>query len=90
MKKMIRTTISLPEPLLKAAREVAAQHGVTLSALVEDALRGYLAQPALVSARNPFALVRVAGRLVDPNIDLDRTSTLLTLDDEEQFQSRRT
>jgi len=89
MSLMTRTTISLPDPLLQTAKRTAAQRGVTLSVVVEDALRIHLAQADSPPARPPFRLITVAGRLVNPHTDLNRTSELLTVDDEEQFSPRR-
>ena len=79
----VRTTISLPVPLLENAKRRAAARGVTLSAVVEDALRSHLAG-AEVSAP-PFRLFTVRGRLVNPNLNLDRTSALLVADDQSAY-----
>ncbi|HYL34326.1 MAG TPA: hypothetical protein VEV17_00280 [Bryobacteraceae bacterium] len=84
----MRTTIDLPEPLIHNAKRQASERGVTLSALVEDALRSHLA------ARRkrpdaPFRLYTVGGRLVRPDLDLDRTSALLALDDEANFAGQK-
>src|SRR5579884_3426504 len=68
----VRTTIDLPEPLLKDAKRCAAERGVTLTAIVADALRTYLILRR-VSAP-PFRLHTVGGRLAQPTLDLDRTS----------------
>ena len=81
----MRTTISLPEPLLENAKQCAAERGVTLSALLEDALRCLL-------ARNPsssvpaFRLHTVRGKMVDPHLDLDRTSAFVVMEDEASFR----
>jgi hypothetical protein len=84
----MRTTVNLSEPVLKSARRRAAERGVTLSALLEDALRIYTAQNP--SGRStPFRLHTVAGKLVNPELDLDRTSALDALDDELGFAARR-
>ena len=85
---VMRTTISLPAPLLENAKQCAAERNVTLSALLEDALRCLL-------ARNPsssvpaFRLHTVRGKLVDPNMDLDRTSALVVMEDEASFRGQR-
>jgi Ribbon-helix-helix protein, copG family len=80
----MRTTVTLSEPVLRTAKRQAAERGVTLSELVEDALRFQLArQPS--SAATPFQLHTVRGTLVQPELDLDRTSALETLDDESKF-----
>jgi hypothetical protein len=80
----MRTTVTLPEPLLQNAKRRASERGVTLSALIEDALRIHLAgtKPPRAEA---FRLFTVRGRLVDPRLDLDRTSALISLDDETRF-----
>jgi hypothetical protein len=77
----MRTTIDIPEPLLKNAKQQAAERGVTVSVVVQDALRGYLVSRS-APANQKFQLHTVRGRLVRPELDLDRTSALLTLDDE--------
>jgi hypothetical protein len=38
----VKTTIDIPEPLLTAARSLAAREGMTLKTLVEQGLRGVL------------------------------------------------
>ena len=38
----MKTTIDIPEPLLESARQVAANEGTTLKALVESGLREVL------------------------------------------------
>ena len=82
----VRTTIDLPGPLLQNAKRRAAERGVTLSVVVEDALRSQLAAKASKSD-DPFHLHTVRGRLVKPDLDLDRTSELLVRDDEAEFTS---
>jgi len=82
----VRTTIDLPEPLLENAKKRAAERGITLSAVVEDALRAHLAaRPG--GSDKPFRLHIVRGRLVQPELDLDRTSALVTSDDESDFRN---
>jgi hypothetical protein len=80
----VRTTINISEPVLRSARRRAAERGVTLSTFAEDALRAQLARKE--SAVAPaFRLHTVRGRLVRPDLDLNRTSALLALDDEARF-----
>jgi hypothetical protein len=84
----MRTTVSLPEPLLENARQAAAKRGVTFSVLVEDAVRMLLGKtPAAAAA--PFRLHTVRGKLVNPDLDLNRTSALTVQEDEAQFRRRR-
>ena len=83
----MRTTVNLPERLLQNAKRTAAARGVTLSAFVEDAVRAQLARNDDRKA-SPFKLHTVRGRLVQPDLNLDRTSALLTLEDESAFKKR--
>jgi hypothetical protein len=83
----MRTTVTLPDPLLRNAKRTAAARGVTLSAFVEDAVRAQLARTG-EKAPSPFKLHTVRGRLVQPDLNLDRTSALLTLDDESAFKRK--
>lgn len=79
----MRTTIDIPEPLLRSAKRKAAERGATLSTVVGDALRASLAtRPP--SGTPAFRLLTVKGAS-RPGIDLDRTSALLLTDDEVQF-----
>ncbi|MBI4904350.1 MAG: antitoxin [Acidobacteria bacterium] len=80
----MRTTISIDDPLLNAAKQRALERGVTLGGIVEDALRVYFATTDAAVAR-PFRLHTVSGRLVNRNVDLDRTSALVTQDDEQAY-----
>lgn len=80
----MRTTVSLPEPLLETAKRRAASRGVTLSAVIEDALRSHLTKTESVDLP-PFRLFTVRGRLVNPGLDLDRTSDLLVNDDQADY-----
>lgn len=80
----VRITISLPDALLENAREYAAEHRTTLSEILGDALRRQLALRSPSSAPG-FPLHAVGGKLMKPNLNLDRTSQLLETDDLAQF-----
>ena len=82
----MRTTVTLPDPLLRNAKRTAAARGVTLNAFLEDAVRAQLARDNGGPAP-PFRLHTVRGKLVQPGLDLDRTSALVALDDESAFAS---
>ena len=84
----MRTTVAIDDPLLEDAKRHAVERGITLGALMEDALRSYFAAARQTEVR-PFRLHTVRGWLVNPNLDLDRTSALLFLDDEEQYAKRK-
>ena len=78
----MRTTIWLDEPLLRRAKREASRSGMTLPALIEEALRERLARTA--SATEPRSRVRlptVRGRGVAPGVDLDDSAALLDLMD---------
>ena len=84
---VVRTTVSLPEPLLENAKRRAAARGVTLSTVVEDALRSHLTEE---EASAPlFRLHTVRGRLVNPDLNLDRTSELEVMDDQAGYSTRQ-
>ena len=79
----VRTTVNLSDPLLENAKRRAAERGVTLSVVIEDALRIHLTEGE--ASAPPFRLFTVRGGLVNPNLDLDRTSELVTFDDEADY-----
>jgi hypothetical protein len=79
----MRTTIDLPEPLLRSAKRRAEERKVTLSEIVGDALRAELSsKPA---ARRPFKLITTKGKPW-PGIDLNKTSALIAIDDEARYK----
>ena len=84
---VVRTTVTLPKPLLENAKRRAAARGVTLSAVVEDALRSHLTETEAVAP--PFRLYTMRGRLVNPGLDLDRTSDLLLADDQANYTAQK-
>jgi hypothetical protein len=80
--------VDLSEPVLRSAKRVASERGLTLSALLEDALRAELARKHSAPAP-PFRLHTVRGKLVQPSLDLDRTSALFLVEDETEFAAPR-
>jgi hypothetical protein len=84
----MRTTVRIQEPLLENSKLRAAERGITLSALVEDALRVHLAADSRPPAP-PFRLHTVRGKLVDPRLDLSRTSALIAREDEPTYGKTR-
>lgn len=81
----VRTTVDLPEALLDNAKRRARERGVTLSILVQDALRHNLTSDDCYGADSEFRLFTVRGKSVPRDLDLDRTSSLIVLDDELTF-----
>jgi hypothetical protein len=84
MMTLMRTTITADVSVIEKAKAAAVGRGVTLGQLLEDALRSYLLRSDEV-APPPFQLHTVRGQLVQPNLDLDRTSALLVADDESAY-----
>ena len=84
----MRTTVSLPDPLLEHAKEYAEARGMTLSAVLEDALRCFLAGKPAPFGKS-FSLPAVGGKLVNAGLDLAQTSALVTMDDEAASWLRR-
>ena len=83
----MRTTITLDDQLLRAAKRVAAERGVTLSEVVQDALRAQLAARPERAARR-FKLITFRGQGPRAGIDLDRSSELIEIDDVERYGPR--
>jgi hypothetical protein len=76
----------VPDPLLRSAKRQAEAQGVTVS-VVEDSLRSFLSQESHPHAV-PVRLPTVRGNLVNPDLDLDRTSALLVADDETHYRRK--
>ncbi len=82
----MRTTVDLPEPLLRNAKRRAAQIGTTLSEVVGDALRQHL-NSQTKTATPKFKLITFEGGQVNPGIDLNRTSALIVEDDIQEYKN---
>ncbi|MGH2492008.1 MAG: ribbon-helix-helix protein, CopG family [Candidatus Limnocylindria bacterium] len=75
----MRTTIRLDDRLLRDLKKHAAARGRTLTAVIEDAVRQFLARTAAGDARTkspPFRIITFKGRL-QPGVDLDDSAALL-------------
>jgi hypothetical protein len=73
----MRTTIRFDEQLLIQAKRLAAERRVTLTALLEDALRQTLARRHPPRRRSKVHLTTSGGGGVQPGVDLDDTASLL-------------
>lgn len=71
----MRTTVRLPDELMRAAKRHARQTGRTLTQLLEDCLRTELWQPTR-AARVSEPLPTYAGRGLRPGVDLTDSSAL--------------
>ena len=78
----MRTTVNLPDHLLVEAKKLAAERSTSLTRILEDSLRLYLAEERARGhrARKPPPLPILShAKLVD-GVDLDDTSALLELE----------
>ena len=78
----MRTTVQLPDDLLKAAKRHAVDTGRTLTAVIEDALRATLAGARAQGGPEPVDLPTYGSGGVLPGVDLDDAAALLDLMDE--------
>ena len=83
----MRTTVRLPEDLLKRAKRKAAAEGRTLTALMEEGLRIVVAQRsrALGRGRTPLPVSKQTGGLM-PGIDLTKLSDIQEMEDLEYVE----
>ena len=73
----MRTTLTLSDGVFRAAKRRAAERGVTLSVVVDEALLAQLATGSV--KRTPFKLITFGKGGTRPGINLDRTSELLAV-----------
>jgi len=73
----MRTTVSIDTQLLKDAKKYALRRGISLTSLIEDALRETLARQRDTGKREPARLVTFKGDGLLPGVDLDNTSALM-------------
>lgn len=78
----MRTTVRLEDRLLRQVKEYAARNGRTLTSVMEDALRQFLARTRPPARKGvAFPTYRGQGGL-RPGVDLDDTASLLDLMEE--------
>lgn len=73
----MRTTINLPDELIRQAKKAALQANTTLTEIIGDALRAALAKPQRKKPRKELELITYGQGGVHPGVDLDDTSALL-------------
>jgi hypothetical protein len=84
-----RTTVRLPEDLLRRARRKAAAEGRTLTSLIEDGLRAVLTQGRKdTKVRRTLPVSKATGGLL-PGVDLTRFSSIQANDDVEYARRLR-
>jgi len=75
----MRTTIRFDEQLLVQAKKLAADRGVTLTALLEDSLRETINRRKPAARRTKVRLTTSGRGGVKPHVDLDDSAALLGL-----------
>jgi hypothetical protein len=75
----MRTTVRLPDDLLKAAKKLAAESGRSLTEVIEDALRASLAKARSSVDQSAVELPTFGRGGVRPGVDLDDSASLLDL-----------
>lgn len=76
----VRTTIRIDDELLTHAKQAAASNGISLTKLIEDALRERLARkPAEGQSKRRVRLPTFKGSGLQPGVDLDHSASLLDL-----------
>jgi hypothetical protein len=78
----MRTTVRLDEELLREVRRLAAEERMTLTAVLERALREMLARRRQPRDRPRVPLPTFSGRGLQPGVDLDDSAALLDLMDD--------
>ncbi len=73
----MRTTISLPDDLLREMKARASQTGRTLNAVIEDAVRAALLRRDTVDIMSPVLLPTFTGKGLRPGVELDDSAALL-------------
>lgn len=75
----MRTTVRLDERLLREAKLVAARERRTLTAVIDDALRQFLARRSAPRRRAPVEPITFGSGGLRPGVDLDDTAALIEL-----------
>ena len=75
----MRTTIRFDEQLLVQAKKLSADRGITLTALLEDALRETLNRRKPSPQRSKVRLTTTGRGGVRAHVDLDDTASVLDL-----------
>ena len=85
-----RTTIRLPEELVRRAKRKAAAEGRSLTAMIEEGLRRVVNEdPQAKSAVRTLPRVSVATGGLLPGVDLNNSAALQDMDDLEYARRRR-
>jgi metal-responsive CopG/Arc/MetJ family transcriptional regulator len=77
----MRTTIHIDDQILAEIKQLAAQSGQTMTAIIEEALRQMLARRQQIVQRPPVSLITVSGNGTQPGVTLGDTATLFWVDE---------
>jgi len=87
----MRTTVRLPEALLKRAKRKAASEGRTLTALIEEGLRLVVAdRPKLAKHKRVLPRISKETGGLRPGVDLTRFSDYQEMEDLEYIERMKT
>jgi hypothetical protein len=78
----MRTTVRLDDDLLREAKRHAAEKGMTLTSLLDQALREILSQQERTPAVDRLKLPTFRGRGLQSGVDLDDAASLRDIMDE--------
>jgi len=85
IRDIMRTTISLNGKLLDKAKKLARAGNMSLGQFIEQCIQKTISAKDKENPPKKFTLLTVTGELVDPHVNLDRTSELVTIDDKDTF-----
>jgi hypothetical protein len=80
----MRTTVRLDDNLLRQVKQLAAEEGMTLTAVLQQALRELLARRRQRHAPDRLPLPTFRGTGLQPGVDLDDAAALLELMERER------
>lgn len=78
----MRTTVNLPDELVRRAKKIAAESRITLTALIEEGLHEAIARRKRRSRGEPLRLSTYGAKGPLPGVDLDDSAALLDLMDD--------
>ena len=84
----MRTTVDLPDSLLKRAKLEAQREGRTLSQLIERALRSMLLRPSAEPDERPFRLVTFGEGGLRPGLSFEHLKDIVDAEDVARIASR--
>ena len=79
----MRTTVRLDEELLAEVKRHAADEGMTMTQVLDQALREMLARKRELAGRERVPLPSFTGKGLQPGVDLDDGAALLEVMDQE-------